>query len=75
MSAMPPAAFCEKHPLWYRLIVLFIITAGVYLAFRYLLVIFIPFIIAYLIMRMLFPVIWFCVTGGGFRAGLPMEER
>ena len=59
MSAMPPAAFCEKHPLWYRLIVLFIITAGVYLAFRYLLVIFIPFIIAYLIMRMLFPVIWF----------------
>lgn len=53
MSAMPPAAFCEKHPLWYRLIVLFIITAGVYLAFRYLLVIFIPFIIAYLIMRML----------------------
>lgn len=59
MSAMPPTAFCEKHPLWYRLIVLFIITAGVYLAFRYLLVIFIPFIIAYLIMRMLFPVIWF----------------
>ena len=30
MSAMPPAAFCEKHPLWYRLIVLFIITADLY---------------------------------------------
>lgn len=44
------------HPLLYRLLILCGITASVYLSFKYLLPLVLPFILAYLFMRMLFPV-------------------
>lgn len=59
MNEMPSYRLNKMHPLLYRLFVLSTVTLCVYLAFRYLLILFLPFILAYLFMRMLFPVIWF----------------
>ena len=59
MKEMPSYGLKVRHPLLYRFGVLTGITICVYLVFRYLLHLFLPFILAYLLMRMLFPVIWF----------------
>ena len=59
MKEIPSYGLKVRHPLLYRFGVLTGITICVYLVFRYLLHLFLPFILAYLLMRMLFPVIWF----------------
>ena len=59
MKEMPSYGLKVRHPLRYLFGVLTGITICVYLVFRYLLHLFLPFILAYLLMRMLFPVIWF----------------
>ncbi len=59
MKDMSSSGFAQAHPLLYRFVLLGSITLCVYLVFRYLLVLFLPFILAYLLMRMLFPLIWF----------------
>lgn len=59
---MPPVfstRFGQLHPLLYRFVVLAAVSFCVYFLFRYFLIILLPFIIAYLLMRMLFPIIWF----------------
>ncbi len=51
-----PSRLEKIHPLLYRLLILCAVTASVYLSFRYLLPLFLPFILAYLFMRMIFPI-------------------
>lgn len=51
--------FHKTHPLWYRFFLFLFITVCVYLSFRYLLPLFFPFLAAYLLMRILFPVVVF----------------
>lgn len=54
-----PHSFKEKHPLWYQLFLITFITLLVYLSFRYLLPLILPFVLAYLLMRMLLPAVRF----------------
>ena len=51
--------FQNIHPLLYRLLILSGITLGVYLSFRFLLPLAFPFLLSYLFMRMLLPVVRF----------------
>ncbi|MCD7825215.1 MAG: AI-2E family transporter [Clostridiaceae bacterium] len=49
----------KKQTLWYNFIFLLCISIGVYLFFRYLLTLIFPFLAAYVLMRILFPVMDF----------------
>lgn len=55
MRNIQPFALKKIHPLLYRLFILCGITVSVYLFFRYLLPLVLPFLLSYLFMRMLFP--------------------
>lgn len=45
----------EKSPLLYQFLRLLLVTAGVYLSFRYLLPLVFPFLLAYILIRLLYP--------------------
>lgn len=51
--------FQEAHPVVYRILILSSVTLAVYLSFRYLLPLAYPFLLAYVFMRLLLPVIQF----------------
>lgn len=53
------APFQKQHPILYRFLIVAGVTGAVYVIFRYLLKYFFPFILAYLFMRMLLPVVSF----------------
>lgn len=56
MQNTTSSRFEKVHPLLYRLLILCAVTVSVYLFFRYLLALILPFILSYLFMRMLFPI-------------------
>lgn len=59
MKSSHRASFFQVHPLLFRILVLFLICLGVFLSFRFLLPLVFPFILAYLFMRLLLPVVFF----------------
>lgn len=49
----------NKSSLHYQFLRLLLVTTGVYLSFRYLLPLFLPFLLAYILIRMLYPIMTF----------------